>query len=143
MKELQSPHALVLRDGKWVQIEARNLVPGDIVEVTQGDKIPADLRMVELKTITLKADQSILTGESDPVNKTINPITKKENVGVLDKINYLFSGTLINNGTAIAVVISTGMKTEIGKIQQEVQEAGKETKDEESPLKQRINEFGD
>lgn len=73
----------------------------------------------------------------------INPISKKENVGVLDKINYLFSGTLINNGTAIAVVISTGMKTEIGKIQQEVQEAGKETKDEESPLKQRINEFGD
>lgn len=143
MKELQSPHALALRDGKWVQIDARNLVPGDIVEVTQGDKIPADLRMVELKTITLKADQSILTGESDPVNKTINPIAKTTNVGVLDKINYLFSGTLINNGTAIAVVVYTGMKTEIGKIQAEVQEAGKETKDEESPLKQRINEFGD
>ncbi|EAR82769.2 sarco/endoplasmic reticulum calcium-translocating P-type ATPase (macronuclear) [Tetrahymena thermophila SB210] len=142
LKELQSPHALVLRDGKWVQIEARNLVPGDIVEVTQGDKVPADLRMVELKTITLKADQSILTGESDPVNKTISPISKTE-AGVLDKINYLFSGTLINNGTAIAVVVQTGMNTEIGKIQKEVQDADKETKDDDSPLKKKINEFGD
>ncbi|KAL4466566.1 hypothetical protein ABPG72_010617 [Tetrahymena utriculariae] len=142
LKELQSPHALVLRDGKWVQIEARNLVPGDIVEVTQGDKVPADLRMIELKTITLKADQSILTGEADPVNKTIAPISKTE-AGVLDKINYLFSGTLINNGTAIAVVVQTGMTTEIGKIQKEVQDADKETKDEDSPLKKKINEFGD
>lgn len=143
LKELQSPHALVLRDGAWSQIDARNIVPGDIVEITQGDKIPADLRMVELKTITLKADQSILTGESDPVNKVIKPITKTSEVGVLDKINYLFSGTLVNNGTAIAVVVQTGMTTEIGKVQQGVQEADKETQDEDSPLKKRINEFGD
>lgn len=76
--------------------------------------------MAELKTITLKADQSILTGESDPVNKITKPITKTEAVGVLDKLNYLFSGTLVNNGTAIAIVVNTGMKTEIGKVQSEV-----------------------
>lgn len=80
--------------------------------------------MVELKTITLKADQSILTGESDPVNKSIKPITKTSEVGVLDKLNYLFSGTLVNNGTAIAVVVQTGMKTEIGKVKSEVEQAG-------------------
>lgn len=77
--------------------------------------------MIELQTITLKADQSILTGEADPVSKTVQAIeAKKEEAVIQDKINYLFSGTLINNGTANAVVVSTGMQTEIGKIQEQV-----------------------
>lgn len=78
MKDLQSPHAFVLRDGNWTQIDAKNLVPGDIVEVKQGDRIPADLRMLDLKTITLKADQAILTGETNPINKIVDPINKEE-----------------------------------------------------------------
>lgn len=78
LKDLQSPHAIVLRDGEWGQIEARNLVPGDIVEVKQGDRIPADLRMLELKTITLKADQAILTGETNPINKVTDSVNKDQ-----------------------------------------------------------------
>jgi P-type E1-E2 ATPase len=67
-----------LRNGDWAQIDAKELVPGDIVEVKQGDRIPADLRMVELKTITLKTDQAILTGETNPINKIVEPINKDE-----------------------------------------------------------------
>lgn len=59
LKDLQSPHAIVLRDGVWGQVDAKSLVIGDIVEIKQGDRIPADLRMLELKTITLKTDQVI------------------------------------------------------------------------------------
>lgn len=75
--------------------------------------------MVTLKTITLKADQAILTGETNPMNKQIEPINKEE-ATVQDRINYLFAGTLINNGTAIGIVVSTGMRTEIGIIQEQV-----------------------
>ena len=89
--------------------------------------------MVDLKTITLKTDQvlliikkqSILTGEVNPVNKTTDPVLK-DKAAVQDKINFLFSGTLVSNGTAIGIVCNTGMKTEIGKIQKEVQDAAKE-----------------
>jgi len=75
------------------------------------------MRMCELLTITLKTDQSILTGESDPTNKSPHPIHKMGPTGILDKVNYLFSGTLVNNGTANSVVIATGMETEVGHIQ--------------------------
>lgn len=76
LKDLQSPHAIVLRDGEWKEIEAKFLVAGDIVECKQGDRIPADLRMMELKTITFKTDQAILTGETNPINKQIEPVNK-------------------------------------------------------------------
>lgn len=69
---------------------------------------------MELKTITFKADQAILTGESNPVNKVTEVVTKTKDVGITDKVNYLFSGTLVNNGTALAVVVDIGMTTEIG-----------------------------
>lgn len=72
--------------------------------------------MLELKTVTFKTDQAILTGESNPVNKDVNPIKKTTDVGISDKSCYLFSGTLVNNGCAIAIVVETGMTTEIGKI---------------------------
>ncbi|CAD8072999.1 unnamed protein product [Paramecium primaurelia] len=142
LKDLQSPHAIVLRDSNWGKIEAKDLVVGDIVEIKQGDRIPADLRMVELKTITLKTDQSILTGEVNPVNKTTDPVVK-DKAAVQDKINFLFSGTLVSNGTAIGIVCCTGMKTEIGKIQKEVQEAAKEKQEDDDPLSKRLDEFGD
>ncbi|CAD8101390.1 unnamed protein product [Paramecium sonneborni] len=142
LKDLQSPHAIVLRDENWGQIEAKDLVIGDVVEIKQGDRIPADLRMVDLKTITLKTDQSILTGEVNPVNKTTDPVLKDQ-AAVQDKINFLFSGTLVSNGTAIGIVCNTGMRTEIGKIQKEVQDAAKEKQEDDDPLSKRLDEFGD
>jgi P-type Ca2+ transporter type 2C len=75
LKDLQSTSALVLRDGKWNEQSAKDLVPGDIIEISQGNKIPADLKMIELKTITMKIDQSILTGEATAVNKVAEPVT--------------------------------------------------------------------
>lgn len=115
-------------------------MPGDIVQISQGDKVPADLRMIELKTITMKIDQSILTGEATAVNKNPETVTKKDAV-ILDKTNVMFSGTLVNNGSAIGLVVETGMNTEIGNIQKEVEEAAEE--EEDSPLKKRLNEFGE
>eukprot|EP01015_Nassula_variabilis_P009295 TRINITY_DN1735_c0_g1_i1.p1 TRINITY_DN1735_c0_g1~~TRINITY_DN1735_c0_g1_i1.p1 ORF type:complete len:1042 (+),score=294.03 TRINITY_DN1735_c0_g1_i1:72-3197(+) len=139
LKELQSEHALVLRDGKWQEIKAKDLVCGDIVQVSQGDKIPADIRVLTLKTLTIKVDQANLTGESDPVNKQSNP-EKEEKISISQKHNILFASTLVSAGSAIGVVINIGMKTEIGKIQSEVQDAKKE--EEDSPLSQRLDEFG-
>lgn len=117
LKDLQSPHAEVLRDGSWGTIEAKFLVKGDIVRVRQGDKIPADIRLLTLASICLKTDQAILTGETNPVNKITAPLNKKGKIGVLDKINSLLAGTLVNGGTGVGIVYSTGMKTEIGIIQ--------------------------
>lgn len=69
--------------------------------------------MAELRTITFKTDQAILTGETNPINKVVDPVNK-DNASIQDRINYLFSGTLVNNGTALGLVVGTGMTTEIG-----------------------------
>jgi len=140
LKDLQSPNALVLRDGVWNEHPSKDLVPGDIVQISQGDKIPADLRMIQLKTITMKIDQSILTGEATAVNKNPEEVKKSDAV-ILDKTNIMFSGTLVNNGQAVGLVVETGMNTEIGNIQREVEDAAGE--EEDSPLKKRLNEFGE
>eukprot|EP00331_Platyophrya_macrostoma_P034737 CAMPEP_0176439360 /NCGR_PEP_ID=MMETSP0127-20121128/19894_1 /TAXON_ID=938130 /ORGANISM="Platyophrya macrostoma, Strain WH" /LENGTH=1040 /DNA_ID=CAMNT_0017823609 /DNA_START=27 /DNA_END=3149 /DNA_ORIENTATION=- len=142
LKELQSVDALVLRDGGWTQIKSKELVPGDIVQVSQGDKIPADMRLLEIKTTSLKVEQSALTGESQPVGKYPDVIKKADAV-ITEKLNLLFSATLVATGTAIGVVFATGMSTEIGKVQDEVDEAKKEKAEEDSPLKKRLDEFGD
>lgn len=108
LKDLQSLHALVLRDSKWQEIEAKNLVPGDIVRVHQGDRVPADLRVLKMETSLLKVDQSILTGEVNPINKDESPIIQKEINEIQSKNNMLFSGTLVSNGSAISVVSAIG-----------------------------------
>lgn len=148
LKSMQSPEALVKRDSKWNKIPARELVPGDIVQIQQGDKIPADLRILEIKTVTIKADQASLTGESDPVNKQAERLSEEEishlvKVDIQAKKNYGFSSSLVNNGTAIGIIVGTGMKTEIGIIQSQVVEAGKEKADELTPLQRKLDEFGE
>ncbi|GAG77724.1 unnamed protein product, partial [marine sediment metagenome] len=119
LKELASPNALVIRSGREKSIYSKNLVPGDIIKLSAGDLVSADCRIA--KQVNLQANESILTGESEPVSKTTSVITS-QNLPLGDKKNLLFSGTTIVKGRCVAVVIGTGQHTEIGKIASMVQE---------------------
>mmetsp|Transcript_53444 Transcript_53444/g.126423 ORF Transcript_53444/g.126423 Transcript_53444/m.126423 type:complete len:1133 (+) Transcript_53444:67-3465(+) len=130
--------AKVLRDQRMKLINAKELVPGDIVEVAVGDKIPADVRVVELQSTTLKAEQAALTGEAASVNKGADYIGVADDE-LASKENIMFSATDLVYGKARGVVIKTGSDTEIGKIAQ----ALTETEDQESPLKEKLDKFGD
>jgi Ca2+-transporting ATPase len=142
LKELQSETARVLRDGKMSTINSREIVPGDIIEVKVGDRVPADARLIELKTTSLRIDQSQLTGESQSVAKDVTPPTVSEDDLVVQaKTNVLFATTTVVGGIARALVTDIGMATEIGKIQLAVQGAAEE--EEATPLKQKLDEFGD
>lgn len=112
LKTMTSSKVQVKRDNVWVELDASELVVGDIISLDAGDKVPADARIIE--AVSLKVDESVLTGESLSVEK--NEETLKENNLIQDQTNILFSGTSIVNGRAEAVVIFTGMDTEIGKI---------------------------
>ncbi|PIA34833.1 hypothetical protein AQUCO_03700248v1 [Aquilegia coerulea] len=140
LKELQSESAKVLRDGYYVpDLPARELVPGDIVELRVGDKVPADMRVAVLKTSILRVEQSSLTGEAMPVIKSTNPVFM-DDCELQAKECMVFAGTTIMNGSCICVVVSTGMSTEIGKIQTQIHEASLEETD--TPLKKKLDEFG-
>ncbi|EXB83860.1 Calcium-transporting ATPase, endoplasmic reticulum-type [Morus notabilis] len=140
LKEMQCESGKVLRDGFFVpDLPARELVPGDIVELRVGDKVPADMRVVVLKTSTLRVEQSSLTGEANPVLKGTDPIFV-DDCELQAKENMVFAGTTCVNGSCICVVISTGMNTEIGKIQKQIHEASLEESD--TPLKKKLDEFG-
>jgi len=139
LKKLQPDSAMVLRDGKWEHIDAVGVVPGDVVEIRVGDKVPADMRMVKLKTTTIRIEQSQLTGESQSVAKETEAITKSGPV-IQDKINMLFASTTVSNGQCMGIVTGTGMSTEIGEIQKSVAEAAED--EEQTPLQKKIDEFG-
>ncbi|KAJ8900555.1 hypothetical protein K2173_025332 [Erythroxylum novogranatense] len=140
LKEMQCESAKVLRDGHWIpDLPSRELVPGDIVQLQVGDKVPADMRVAILKTSTLRAEQSSLTGEAMPVLKGTNPIFI-DDCELQAKENMVFAGTTIVNGSCICLVISTGMNTEIGKIQKQIHDASMEESD--TPLKKKLDEFG-
>ncbi|XP_053426658.1 sarcoplasmic/endoplasmic reticulum calcium ATPase 3 isoform X4 [Nycticebus coucang] len=121
LKEYEPEMGKVIRsDRKGVQrIHARDIVPGDIVEVAVGDKVPADLRLIEIKSTTLRVDQSILTGESVSVTKHTHAIPDPRAVNQ-DKKNMLFSGTNIASGKAVGVAVATGLHTELGKIRSQM-----------------------
>lgn len=129
LKKLQPDHAMVMRDGRWQTIEAVDLVPGDLVEVKVGDKVPADIRLAELKTTTIRIEQSQLTGESQSVSKEVETVSEKDCV-IQSKINMLFASTTVSNGGCVGIVTGTGMTTEIGVIQSAVKDAAD---DEEPP----------
>jgi len=113
LKSLSAPHARVIRDGAEQVIEAQNLVPGDIIKLEAGDFIPADARL--LRSVSLKSEESALTGESVPSEKdAVAQI--EENAPLGDRTNMVFTGCSITYGTAVAVVTDTGMNTEMGKI---------------------------
>ncbi|KAF7654830.1 hypothetical protein LDENG_00064280 [Lucifuga dentata] len=139
LKEYEPEMGKVYRqDRKTVQrIKARDIVPGDIVEVAVGDKVPADIRICSIKSTTLRVDQSILTGESVSVIKHTDPVPDPRAVNQ-DKKNMLFSGTNIAAGKAVGVVVASGINTEIGKIRDEMAA----TEQERTPLQQKLDEFG-
>ena len=135
LKKLSEHAAKVIRDGKEQVIPARELVPGDVVIIETGDYVSADLRITE--AINLKSQESSLTGESLPVEKEVDAIDGTE-IGIGDRKNMLFSTSLITYGRGKAIVVETGMNTEVGKI------AGmlNETEKQETPLQRRLNSLG-
>ncbi|XP_038669546.1 sarcoplasmic/endoplasmic reticulum calcium ATPase 2 isoform X2 [Scyliorhinus canicula] len=139
LKEYEPEMGKVHRmDRKTVQrIKARDIVPGDIVEIAVGDKVPADIRIISIKSTTLRVDQSILTGESVSVIKHSDPVPDPRAVNQ-DKKNMLFSGTNIAAGKAMGIVVATGVSTEIGKIRNQMAA----TVNEKTPLQQKLDEFG-
>ncbi|KAJ8312747.1 hypothetical protein KUTeg_010120 [Tegillarca granosa] len=138
LKEYEPDIAKVVRKNhKGVQrIRASLLVPGDIVECSVGDKVPADIRISTIHSTTIRIDQSILTGESVSVIKHSDPIPDPRAVNQ-DKKNILFSGTNISTGKCRGIVIGTGLNTEIGKIRNEMLD----TETEKTPLQQKLDEF--
>ncbi|MEK6897581.1 MAG: HAD-IC family P-type ATPase, partial [Nanoarchaeota archaeon] len=111
LKKLETSQSLVIRDNKHVLIQSKNLVPGDIILLNEGNKVPADCYLLE--SVELKVDESILTGESVPVKKIPSKI--EHDVQIADQSNMLFSSTTVVSGKAKAVVVNTAMGTEVGK----------------------------
>ncbi|KAH7842550.1 hypothetical protein Vadar_006618 [Vaccinium darrowii] len=141
LKEIQSDSACVIRDGKRIPtLPAKELVPGDIVELKVGDKAPADMRVVELISSTLRVEQGSLTGESQAVNKTTKPIQETDS-DIQGKKCMVFAGTTVVNGNCICLVTQTGMETEIGKVHSQIHFASQ--LEEDTPLKKKLNEFGE
>jgi magnesium-transporting ATPase (P-type) len=112
IRDMLSPQAAVLRDGVRQTVAADTLVPGDIVLLEAGDKVPADLRL--LQAHGLRAQEAILTGESVPVEKTLAPVAAEAALG--DRLGMLFSGTLVAAGQGRGVVVATGAQTQVGRI---------------------------
>ena len=133
MKKLTAPKAHVVRDGQEVIIPAKEIVPGDIIVLESGDQVAADARIIE--AIELKASEAVLTGESTSVNKDV-PAVKSE-AAISERRNMVFTATHIVYGRGKAVVTTTGMNTEFGKIAEMVQTA----QEEETPLQKKLDKF--
>ncbi|XP_051147147.1 calcium-transporting ATPase, endoplasmic reticulum-type isoform X2 [Andrographis paniculata] len=140
LKNMQCDSCKVIRDGYVVpDLPSCELVPGDIVDLRAGDKVPADMRVAVLKTSTLRVEQSSLTGEAMPVMKGTDPIFL-DDCELQAKENMVFAGTTIANGSCVCIVVSIGMCTEMGKIQSQIDEASHE--ENETPLQKKLDEFG-
>jgi len=112
IRHMLAPHAVVLRDGRQHDIDAVDLVPGDIVLIASGDSLPADVRLLQARN--LRVDESALTGESVPVDKHTEPVDADAAIG--DRLCMGYAGTLVTQGQARAVVVATGGATEMGRI---------------------------
>ncbi|KAI5199731.1 calcium ATPase [Aureobasidium subglaciale] len=138
LQEYSANEAKVVRNGKIQRIKADELVPGDIVKVAVGDRIPADCRVLSIHSNSFRIDQSILTGESESVGKDTDSI-KDANAVKQDQINMLFSGTTVVTGNATAIVVLTGPNTAIGDIHENITSQISQP----TPLKEKLNDFGD
>lgn len=134
LKNMSGSHALVLRDNQPVTVNTTELVTGDIIRLEAGKVIPADIRFIEVHS--LKVDESALTGESENTDKT-DKILKDPVLPLGDQSNMGFKGTFITSGHGTAIIVSTGMKTELGHIASMIQEAENTT-----PLQKRLAAFG-
>ncbi|MDO9533795.1 MAG: HAD-IC family P-type ATPase [Bacillota bacterium] len=134
IRHMLSLHAAVFRDGKRKDLEAENLVPGDIVFLSSGDKIPADVRILQANSF--KVEEAALTGESEAVTKNPAPVSEDATLG--DRRCMAYSGTTVRYGNATGVVVATGSSTELGKINTMIAE----TEEMTTPLIRKINSFG-
>jgi magnesium-transporting ATPase (P-type) len=137
---MQAISSLTLRNGEWKEIDAKLLVPGDVVRVRVGDRVPADCRLIKLNSVSLKIEEAPLTGESVSVDKIISPMQGSGQM-LQDQRNMIFSSTVVTYGNAEGVVVFTGMKTAIGRVQEDVANAGQD--EEATPLKKKLDDFGD
>ncbi|MGG2095832.1 calcium-translocating P-type ATPase, SERCA-type [Bacillus sp. S13(2024)] len=135
LKELAAPQVIVLRNGKWMKIPSKGLVLGDIIKFSSGDRIGADVRLIEASSLYI--EESALTGESVPVQKKID-VLHGVDVSIGDQTNMAFMGTMITRGSGIGVVIGTGMNTAMGQIANMLQNA----EQNETPLQRRLEQLG-
>ncbi|KAE8258926.1 hypothetical protein A4X13_0g1348 [Tilletia indica] len=143
LRQYSPEQATVVRnEGQTSKIPASMLVPGDILQLSVGDKVPADARVISLSSSSLRVDQAILTGESESVLK-MPGIVQDPRAVKQDMTNILFSGTTITNGTCLAVVILTGSHTAIGSIHSEISGNKDGVEEQKTPLKQKLDDFGD
>jgi magnesium-transporting ATPase (P-type) len=133
LRDMLAPKAAVLRDGERHTIPAAELVPGDVVVLEAGDKVPADLRMIEVSSMAV--DEAILTGESVAVDKDTEPVAEDADLG--DRASMAFSGTMVTKGSGRGVVVATGTDSEIGRVSGMVEGVEKLT----TPLIRQMDQF--
>jgi P-type Ca2+ transporter type 2C len=133
LQKMAAQYATVVRENNPQKIEAGELVPGDIILLEAGDIVPADARLIEVSSF--KTEEAALTGESHSVEKKVDAIREK-NIGTADQYNMIFKGTIVSNGSAKAVVTTTGMETELGKIAGLLKPG-----DQKTPLQKRLTVF--
>jgi magnesium-transporting ATPase (P-type) len=133
LRSMMSLTAQARRDGHWVEVDAASLVPGDVVRLRSGDRVPADLRIVE--ATELRAEESGLTGESEPVDKRASPVAQDAGIG--DRFSMAYSGSLVASGRGVGVVTATGADTELGRISAMIDEV----EHQETPLERQIRQF--
>ena len=134
IRNMLSLYARVYREGHKKELPAEQLVPGDMVLLASGDKVPADLRLLE--TRNLRVEEAALTGESEPVEKAVAPVAETAAIG--DRLCMAYSGTLVTYGQGLGVVVATGERTEIGRISQLLEEVQELT----TPLLRQMAQFG-
>ena len=135
LKELSAPVAQVLRDGEWEKIHSRDVVVGDVIKMKSGDRISADIRIVDSNS--LETEESALTGESLPVMKHVNAL-ENHDLDAQDQVNMGFMGTLVTRGSGIGIVVGTGMNTVMGQIATLMVKTKKTT----TPLEHKLAELG-
>lgn len=142
LKKMSVPNVRALRDGNLKELSARALVPGDIIQLETGNVIPADLRLLE--AVNLRIQEAALTGESEPIGKHTAALSGDPSAGsgqalpLGDRRNMAYMGTIVTQGRGLALVVATGMQTELGKIAELIQQV----KQEQTPLQRRLDALG-
>lgn len=142
LKKMSVPNVRVFRDGKLQELPARELVPGDIIQLETGNLIPADLRLLE--AVNLRIQEAALTGESEPIEKHTAALSSDSAAGFQqalplgDRRNMSYRGTIVTQGRGLALVVATGMQTELGRIAELIQQV----QQEQTPLQRRLDALG-
>ncbi len=135
LKKMAVPRVRVIRDGLPRELPARDLVPGDVLQIETGNLVPADLRLLE--AVNLKIQEAALTGEYEPVSKLTNPLDE-EHLPLGDRRNMAYFGTVVSQGRGVGLVVATGMETELGRIAELIQQV----RSEPTPLQKRLDRLG-